>query len=124
MKRTDWTVGEYSVRPAGKQDECFYCHAKVGEQHKENCVIRSRTVNVDFTIHMVIDVPESWDEEQINFHYNDGSWCASNLLSMLKYRDEVTDHCLCGIVDAKYMGESTEEDEERYDCCRVDELES
>lgn len=31
MTRKDWTVGEYSVRPAGKPDECFYCGAKIGE---------------------------------------------------------------------------------------------
>ena len=28
MTRKNWTVGEYSVRPAGKPDECFYCGAK------------------------------------------------------------------------------------------------
>lgn len=123
MKRTNWTVGEYGVRPNGNPDECFYCHAKVGEQHKEDCVIRSRTVNVDFTIHTVIKVPEFWDEAQINFYYNDGSWCASNILSTLETREE-TGRCLCNIVDAKYIGEATEEDEERYGCCRVNELES
>ena len=123
MKRTDWTVGEYGVRPAGKPDECFYCGAKVGEQHKEDCVIRSRTVNVDFAIHMVMDVPEFWDEAQINYHYNDGSWCASNLLNRLAIREH-SDRCLCNIANAKYVGEATEEDEERYGCCRVNELES
>ena len=123
MKRTDWTVGEYSVRPAGKQGECFYCKTKVGGQHKEDCVIRSRTVNLDVTIHMVMDVPEDWDEGQINFHYNDGSWCASNLLSYLNHRDGNVG-CLCDITDIKYVGEATEEDEERYGCCRVNELES
>lgn len=123
MKRTNWTVGEHGVRPAGKPDECFYCHAKVGEQHKEDCVIRSRTVNVDFTIHMVMDVPEFWDEAQINYHYNDGSWCASNLLNRLAIREH-SDRCLCNIANAKYVGEATEEDEERYGCCRVNELES
>ena len=124
MERTNWTVGEYSVRPAGNPNECFYCNAKVGEQHKEDCVIRSRTVNIDFTVHMVMDVPEFWDEGNINFHFNDGSWCASNLLKKLILREEETDKCLCSIVDAKYIGEATEEDEERYGCCRVNELES
>ena len=124
MKRIDWTVGEYSVRPAGKPDECFYCNAKVGEQHKEDCVIRSRTVKVDFTIHMVMDVPECWDESNINFHYNDSSWCASNLLNELQRREENTGRCLCMITEAKYIGEATEEDEEEYGCCKVNDLES
>lgn len=123
MKRTDWTVGEYSVRPAGKPDECFYCHAKVGEQHKKDCVIRSRTVNLDVTIHMVMDIPEDWDEGQIDFYYNMGSWCASNLLTYLEHREE-SGRCLCNITDIKYVGEATEEDEERYGYCKVDEIES
>lgn len=123
MKRNDWTVDKYSIRHTGTPNECFYCNAKVGEQHKEDCVIRSRTVNIDFTIHMVMDVPECWDENDINFHFNDGSWCASNLLSRLAIREN-SDRCLCNITDAKYIGEATEEDEERYGCCRVNELES
>lgn len=123
MKRTDWTVGEYSVRPAGNPNECFYCHAKVGEQHKKDCVIRSRTVNLDVTMHIVMDVPEDWDEGQIDFHYNMSSWCASNLLTYLDYRED-SGRCLCNITDVKYVGEATEEDEERYGCCRVNELES
>ena len=123
MKRTDWTVGEYSARPASNPNECFYCHAKMGEQHKEGCVIRKRTINVDFTVHMVISVPEDWEEGQINWHYNHGAWCASNLLNMLAHRED-SDMCLCNITEAKYIGEATEEDEERYGCCRVDELES
>lgn len=123
MKRNNWTVGEYSIRPAGKNDECFYCHAKIGEQHKDGCVIRERTVNVDFTVRVVMSVPESWDEDQINWHYNKGTWCASNLLAALANRED-SDRCLCGITEAKYIGEATEEDEERFGTCRVDELES
>lgn len=123
MRRTDWTVGEYSVRPAGNPNECFYCHAKVGEQHKKDCVIRSRTVNLDVTMHIVMDVPEDWNEGQIDFHYNMSSWCASNLLTYLDHRED-SGRCLCNITDVKYVGEATEEDEERYGCCRVNELES
>ena len=123
MRRTDWTVGEYSVRPAGNPNECFYCHAKVGEQHKKDCVIRSRTVNLDVTMHIVMDVPEDWNEGQIDFHYNMSSWCASNLLTYLDHRED-SGRCLCNIIDVKYVGEATEEDEERYGCCRVNELES
>ena len=123
MKRTDWIVGEYGIRPYGKNDACFYCKAKVGEQHKEECVIRERTVNVDFVIHAVMSVPETWDEDQINWHYNEGTWCASNLLRILANRDD-DDRCLCSITEAKYIGEATQEDEEEFGICRVDELES
>jgi hypothetical protein len=73
---------------------------------------------------MVMDVPESWDEGSINFRFNESSWCASNLLDELQRREENTGMCLCMITDAKYIGEATEEDEERYGYCRVNELES
>lgn len=124
MKRTNWTVGEYSVRPFGKEGECFYCHTQLGEQHKEDCLIRARTVNVDFTIHMVMQVPEYWDESDINFKFNDSSWCASNILNELQQREEETGRCICLITDAKYVGEATKEDEERYGYCKVKEFES
>ena len=123
MKRTDWTVGEYSIRPAGRSDECCYCHSKVGQQHKDGCVIRTRTVNLDVTMHIVMNVPENWDKSQIEWHYNAGTWCASNLLSYLDDRDTQIG-CLCDITEIKYVGEATKEDEERFGCCRVDELES
>lgn len=123
MKRIDWTVGKYSIRPAGDPNKCCYCHAKVGEQHKEDCVVRSRTINMDFTIHVVMDVPESWDEDQINWHYNEGTWCTSNLLGILEDRENA-DMCLCDITEAKYISEATEEDEKRFGRCYVDALES
>ena len=124
MKRVDWTVGEYSVRPAGNSDECFYCHAKVGEQHKEDCVIRCRTVNVDFTIHAVMRVPESWNENDINFKFNDSSWCVSNVIEDIVRREEILNKCPCFITEAKYIGEATEEDEKTYGLYKVNEFES
>ena len=124
MKRTNWIVGEYGVRPAGKPNECFYCHAKVGEEHKEDCVIRCRTVNVDFTIHTVMCVPECWDENDINFKFNESSWCVSNLIKDIVRREEDFDKCPCFITEAKYIGEATEEDEDIYALYKVKEFES
>ena len=124
MKRTNWTVGEYAIRPARKQDECFYCHAKVGEQHKEDCVIRCRTVNVDFTIHAVMRVPEHWSEDDINFKFNESSWCTSNFIGDLVYREEELGKCPCFITEAKYVGEATKEDEDIYGIYKVNEFES
>lgn len=124
MKRTNWTVGEYGVRPAGKPNECFYCHAKVGEQHKEDCNIRCRTVNVDFTIHTVMRVPESWSEDDINFKFNESSWCVSNFIDDIVEREEKFGKCPCLITEAKYISEATEEDEEIYGLYKVKEFES
>lgn len=124
MKRKDWAVGEYSVRPNGKSDRCFYCGSLLGEQHKDDCVIKSKTVVVDFTIRTVIDVPEHWNEEQIHYHYNDGTWCADNLLNWIYNRQEETDRCLCGITTAKYIKEAEVEDELEFGTIFVNELES
>ena len=121
MVRKDWTVGEYSVRPAGKTDECYYCGAKVGEQHKSNCVIREKTIVTRLTIDFVDDVPENWDKEVIDFHYNNSSWCASNILNRLEERNNF--RCLCDVASFEYLRDATEEDEEKWGVVKVNELE-
>ena len=121
MVRKDWTVGEYSVRPAGKPEECYYCGAKVGEQHKPNCVIRQKTIVARLTIDFVDSVPENWDKGIIDFHYNDSSWCASNILDRLEERSNF--HCLCDVASFEYLRDATEEDEEKWGVVKVNELE-
>ena len=121
MVRKDWTVGEYSVRPAGKPDECYYCGAKVGEQHKPNCVIRKKTIVARLTIDFVDSVPENWDKEVIDFHYNNSSWCASNILNRLEERNNF--RCLCDVASFEYLRDATEEDEEKWGVVKVNELE-
>jgi len=123
MKRDNWIVTNYSVRPAGKSDECFYCKKKLGEEHALDCVIRSRTVIVDFTIRMVTHEPENWDKEQIEFHYNEGSWCSDNFLDDLERRSKKMG-CSCDITDAKFVREATEEDENNFGTVFVKEFES
>lgn len=122
MTRKDWTVGVYSVRPAGKPDECFYCEAKVGERHKPNCVIRKKTIVTRLTIDFVDSVPENWDKDVIDFHYNDSSWCASNILNRLEERDNF--RCLCDVASFEYLRDATDEDEEKWGVVKIDELES
>ena len=123
MTRSDWTVTESSTRPAGKSDRCFYCGRLLGEQHKENCVIRSKTVVVDFMVRTVLTVPEHWDNEQVNFHYNDGTWCSDNLINELSRRSENV-RCLCDITEAIYIRGASEKDEEDYGLTFVKECES
>ena len=121
MTRKDWDVGAYSVRPAGKPDECFYCGAKIGEQHKPNCVIRKKTIVSRLTIDFVDSVPENWDKDVIDFHYNDSSWCASNILNRLEERSNF--RCLCDVASFEYLRDATEEDEEKWGVVKVNELE-
>jgi len=113
MKRNNWPVEQYGVSPAGKPDECFYCGEKVGSIHKPECVIRNRTVVLKVEIEIVMDVPEFWDEEDINFHYNESSWCASNLDIPLS-RMEQHDECLCNYTKINYVREATKEDEDKH----------
>lgn len=93
-------------RPAGVAGECFYCRQLVGSPHSETCVLWTRKVLVRFEITMPVDTPHSWTEEDINFHFQDSSWCASNVVEMLQELENSTDNgCLCPYVTAEYVGE-------------------
>lgn len=125
MKRqSPWTVGDWGVRPAGLPTKCFYCDAVRGEVHKEGCVIRRRTVVVKFSVELVVDVPEDWDTDAIEFRYNDSSWCANNLfLPHVMERVDKEGRCLCDFAEAEFIREATAEDEEAQ-CLKAEELSS
>lgn len=99
-------------RPAGKPDQCFYCNHPLGSEHREDCVTRQRTVVVRYAIEVTICVPEDWDEGTINFHRNDSTWCADNLIEELQRCP--ADRCLCDVAKAEFVREATREDEERF----------
>jgi hypothetical protein len=90
------------IRPAGNPDECFYCKSKVGELHKKDCVIVTKIVKVKYTFEIEICVPHSWDQDQINFHRNESSWCASNAIDDLVEFDNKVG-CLCPYFEAEYI---------------------
>ncbi len=120
MKRDNWIVGNYSVRPAGEPDRCFYCGELLGKIHKEDCVIRSKTVVVEFKIEVVVEVPEFWDSNDVDYRFNESSWCCDNLIEMIRREDG----CLCSHVEANYLREASEDDEDFWGLVKVDELES
>lgn len=103
-------------RPARKDGTCFYCSVPIDGQHKEGCVIRSRTVVCEFKVTLVRRVPEDWEPSMIEFHMNDSSWCASNLINEMKSLDG--DGCLCGNIEGSFLREATPEDEEQYGVTR------
>ena len=116
MIKGRWIVGDYSVRPAGDPNKCFYCQEKVGEEHKADCVIRSRTVVMDFTFRLTIDVPESWDAETCEFCKGGGSsYCSDNIIDNIEYAAEQCG-CSCSFMTPRFIREATEEDEKRYPC--------
>lgn len=113
MKKDNWEVKDYGIRPAGNPDECFYCGTKKGGTHKEDCVIRSRTIVMKMEVEMVLTAPEDWDEDMCNFHKNEGGWCATNIISELERMDNKMG-CLCSVAEFEYLREATEEDEEKF----------
>ena len=87
---------DYGIRPAGKPDECFYCHSKVGEKHKKDCVVVCKKVKLKATIEYITDVPNDWDKEMIEFRFNKSAWCADNLIyDLYKWGKKHKKDCLC-----------------------------
>lgn len=116
MLRGNWLVGDYGIRPAGKPDECFYCGAKIATEHRMECVIRDKTVVVKVEMELVVKVPEDWDQNNIEFKYNDSSSCQDNIIQEINSMVERMNNdasCSCGLINVKYLREATEEDESR-----------
>jgi hypothetical protein len=114
MRRTDFPVSADGRK--GGDKNCFYCNAPVGGQHNAGCVQRDRTVILKINATMLVEVPEDWDVEQVNFMYGgDGSFCMNNLVDMLvRQRAQLKEGCLCGKAHGKFVREATEKDEEDF----------
>jgi hypothetical protein len=120
MKRHMWIADTYSARPAGRPDECFYCNVKLGQEHRKGCVVRVRTVMVEIKATMIMDVPEDWEESMVEFHMNESSSCADNLLRKLSDQAERVG-CSCSFVEGRFLREATDEDEAEYKLKVTDE---
>ena len=59
-----------------------------------------QTKVIQWTINLPMDFPSDWDDDMIEFHLNESSWCCSNLISELEKYDE-KNGCICGICEAK-----------------------
>lgn len=99
------TNDDEGLRPDWSPDQCIYCKARVGERHDFKCVTVERPVVVEITTQLTIMVPISWDKEQIEFHRNEGTWCADNMQHDLKHHIEHQERCLCSVTKYKYIGE-------------------
>lgn len=112
---THWLVADHGIRPAGPPDRCFYCDRKMGQEHKDGCVIRKRTVVVRYQIDLVVSIPEDCTADMINFRYNESTWCGDNLVDDIaaaaQRMEDGPAGCLCPVVHAQYLREATEEDE-------------
>lgn len=77
---------------------CFYCLQKIGEDHLPTCVLINKKARVKMTVTYEIDVPNTWTEENIDFHRNESSWCASNAIKELEAWDD-ENGCLCPVAE-------------------------
>lgn len=75
------------IRPAGDRHACLYCKQRIGQPHGRQCVIvtrkielRVRTEDGSLTGLWVTDEPYYWEADNVEFHKNESSWCASNIL--------------------------------------------
>lgn len=104
-EETAWPLvdeNDDGIRPAGKSDVCFYCNQKVGEPHGRDCVVVTKTVKLRYSFKIEVDVPHFWEKSDIEFHRNEGTWCADNALSDIS--DFAKKHgCLCDVFEAKFL---------------------
>jgi hypothetical protein len=87
---TNWPLVDAfddGIRPAGPPDTCFYCGRKVGEYHQDTCVVVKKRFELRITSEdgrltglWQVDEPHFWGKSEIEFHFNEGGWCVSNLL--------------------------------------------
>jgi hypothetical protein len=62
---------------------------------------------------LVVSAPQKWDQRMIEFHYNDSSWCADNIVEEIHRTVAARQegYCaLCGVTSITYLGEATLED--------------
>lgn len=98
------TTDDHGIRPAGRPDACFYCKSKVGEPHGPECVVIVKRVRVRYSFELEIDVPHYWGKEQLEFHRNESSWCASNALGELEKAFPEDGECPCGSFKCEALG--------------------
>lgn len=93
-------INDDGIRPAGKPDECFYCHQKIGQPHKKDCGVVKRKVLIRYTFEIVEDVPHYWTEQDFDFNRNESSWCLNNALDYIREYADKTCGCTCFLKNA------------------------
>lgn len=114
LQDTRKVTADHGPRPAGKPDECFYCHEKVGGDHKDDCVLFQKLVVVEVKFTYIRTAPAGFTDQDIEFGMNESSSCADNMLAELNRLypkdDEFAVHCLCGHAEGRVLRDATVED--------------
>jgi hypothetical protein len=96
------TEDDDGIRPNGRPDACFYCDQQVGKPHSEQCVIVNKVVRVRYSFTIDVEVPHHWSDRDVEFHRNDGTWCADNAIGELEAAAEIA--CLCPNFKCEVIG--------------------
>ena len=100
--QTTFLVTEKAMRPASDKRQCFYCQQAIGDPHKADCVLINKRVKLRTIIEYEDEVPADWNKDSIEFHRNESSWCADNLLTHLEKVAE-KGGCLCSMQTTAYL---------------------
>lgn len=53
------------------------------------------TFKIRMIVEYEVDYPDDWDEELVEFHLTESSWCGNNALQDIKKFLDTTGECLC-----------------------------
>ena len=67
-----------------------------------------KTKIIATTITMPMDFPDDWDDNMIEFHLNESSWCFGNLLDMLNEYAQQHNGCICSLCEARVVKDEIE----------------
>ena len=104
-----FTVTESAMRPASDARRCFYCRSVIGQHHAPDCVLAVKKIIVKLVIEYEVEVPASWEDDAIEFRFNESSWCANNAIEDLYDRfcgdDDDDGACACESTQIKYVSD-------------------
>ncbi len=102
------TSDDTRSKGAGSIEKCFYCKGLLGKEHDSDCVCLKKAVKLKVSIEIVVEVPRSWDQEMIEFHRNDSSWCANNFIDEMQRQAEAG--CACSFTSFELIGEASRDE--------------
>jgi hypothetical protein len=93
------------IRPAGPPDGCFYCKAKVGQEHQRDCVIVKKVIKARYTFEVPTMIPWFWGPEDFESHRNESSSCSNNIVTFDLAQAVGRDGCLCQFATSEWIEE-------------------
>ncbi|MGV3486632.1 MAG: hypothetical protein ACO1RT_19600, partial [Planctomycetaceae bacterium] len=105
-----WPVTEADVRQTSWSSHCCHCGERIGAEHRPSCMIRQRTVVVQFEneIELIAWFPEAWPLDMVAAYYDGGVDMNLAMLWPGLEGRQPTSQCM-KVTDIR---EATDEDEE------------